>query len=76
MVANQDEAADKEVAELLARKDELQAELRLLEPKVTKACREFGARRGYFLGYREFHVRLDLQRVKQEQEQEQEQTPC
>lgn len=57
-----DPQADKEVVDMLARKDALQAELRALEAEIGRACREFGARRGYFIGYREFHVRLDIKR--------------
>jgi hypothetical protein len=57
-----DPQADEEVVNMLAHKDALQAELRALDTEIGKACREFGARRGYFIGYREFHVRLDIKR--------------
>ena len=51
---------DNDTILLLHRVDELRAELRRLEPELTKACVEFGKRRGCFL-YREHHVRRDTQ---------------
>lgn len=53
---------DEETIALLQRVDALRAELRQLEPQLTKACLEYGKRRGCAL-FRDFHVRNDLIRL-------------
>lgn len=52
---------DEETIALLHRVDALRAELRQLEPQLTKACLEYGKRRGCAL-FRDYHVRNDLAR--------------
>ena len=51
---------DEETIALLHRVDALRAELRRLEPVLSKACVEYGKRRGYLAGFREHHVRNSL----------------
>lgn len=53
---------DEETIALLRRVDALRAELRQLEPQLTKACLEYGKRRGCSL-FREWHVRNELERA-------------
>jgi hypothetical protein len=53
---------DEEIITLLYRVDELRAELRRLEPILSKACVAYGKRRGC-TGFRDFHVRNDAARV-------------
>ena len=55
-----DTKADREAIELLRKVDDLRAALRLLEPKLIKACLAYGSRRGMSF-YREFHLRNILQ---------------
>jgi hypothetical protein len=47
---------DEETIELLRHVDALRAELRRLEPILSKACVEYGKRRGC-IGFRDYHVR-------------------
>lgn len=49
---------DQETIDLLQRVDALRAELRSLEPVLSKACVEYGKRRGC-TGFRDWHVRND-----------------
>lgn len=51
---------DEETIALLRRVDDLRAELRHLEPILSKACAAYGKRRGC-VGFRDFHVRNDAQ---------------
>lgn len=51
---------DQETIDLLHRVDALRAELRTLEPILSRACVEYGKRRGY-TGFRDWHVRNALQ---------------
>ena len=53
---------DEETIALLRRVDALRAELKRLEPQLTKACLEYGKRRGCSL-FREWHVRNDVERM-------------
>jgi len=53
---------DEETIALLRKVDEMRAELRRLEPILSKACVEYGKRRGC-AGFRDFHVRNDAARV-------------
>lgn len=55
---------DDETIALLRKVDALRAELRQLEPQLTKACLEYGKRRGCAL-FRDFHVRNDANRSAQ-----------
>ena len=54
---------DDETLALLHKVDALRAELRKLEPILSKACVEYGKRRGC-TGFRDFHVRNDAQRAQ------------
>lgn len=54
---------DEETIALLRRVDAMRAELRDLEHQLTKACVEYGKRRGYSL-FRDFHVRNDIARMQ------------
>lgn len=56
-----DKQADREAMRLLKKVDKLRSELRILEPQLTKACLEYGKRRGMSL-FREFHLRNDIER--------------
>jgi hypothetical protein len=56
-----DKKADQEAIRLLKKVDKLRSELRILEPQLTKACLEYGKRRGMSL-FREFHLRNDIER--------------
>ena len=51
--------SDEEVIALLYKVDALRAELRTLEPQLSKACNQYGQRRGMAF-YREFHLRNAL----------------
>jgi len=53
---------DEETIALLRKVDEMRAELRRLEPVLSRACVEYGKRRGC-TGFRDFHVRNDAARV-------------
>ena len=55
---------DEETIALLHKVDALRAELRQLEPQLTKACLEYGKRRGCSL-FRDHHVRNDVARMTQ-----------
>lgn len=57
-----DKKADSETIALLRKVDMLRAELRKLEPKLNAAVTKYGQRRGYLFGYREFHLRCELER--------------
>jgi hypothetical protein len=54
-----DEAADRNTIKMLHKVLDLRAQLRALEPQLSKAITEFGSRRGWS-GYREFHLRNEL----------------
>ena len=56
-----DKQADKETIRLLKKVERLRKELKLLEPQLSKACVEYGKRRGMSL-FREFHLRNELER--------------
>jgi hypothetical protein len=56
-----DKKADQEAIRLLKKVDKLRSELRILEPQLTKACLDYGKRRGMSL-FREFHLRNDIER--------------
>lgn len=56
-----DKKADQEAIRLLKKVDKLRAELRRLEPELSKACLNYGKRRGMSL-FREFHLRNELER--------------
>jgi hypothetical protein len=56
-----DKQADKETIRLLNKVERLRRELKLLEPQLSKACVEYGKRRGMSL-FREFHLRNELER--------------
>jgi hypothetical protein len=47
---------DEETIALLRKVDEMRAELRRLEPILSRACVDYGKRRGY-TGFRDFHLR-------------------
>lgn len=55
-----DKKADAETIALLRKVDALEAELRILRPKLNKLVTEYGQRRGYW-GYRDFHLRNQLE---------------
>ena len=55
----EDEAADKDTIRMLYEVLDLRAQLRALEPQLSKAITEFGLRRGQS-GYREFYLRNEL----------------
>lgn len=52
---------DEETIALLSKVDDLRAELRRLEPILSRACVDYGKRRGC-TGFRDFHVRNDVKR--------------
>lgn len=56
--------ADRDAVRLLRKVDKLRAELRVLEPELSKAITAYGRRHGYMLGYREFHFRNDIDNIK------------
>lgn len=56
-----DKKADQEAIRLLKKVDKLRVELRRLEPELSKACLNYGKRRGMSL-FREFHLRNELER--------------
>lgn len=56
-----DKKTDQEAIRLLKKVDKLRSELRILEPQLTKACLDYGKRRGMSL-FREFHLRNDIER--------------
>jgi len=58
---NPDAAADAVTVMLLAQVKALRAQLRALEPQLSKAVAEYGLRRGY-RGYREFYMTNDIER--------------
>ena len=51
---------DEETIALLSKVDDMRAELRRLEQTLSRACVEYGRRRGYLAGFREHHVRNSL----------------
>jgi hypothetical protein len=53
---------DEETIALLHEVDALRAELRRLEPILSRACVDYGKRRGY-TGFRDFHLRNSISRV-------------
>lgn len=55
----EDDAADIATIKMLETVLDLRAQLRALEPQLSKAITEFGMRRGW-RGYREFHLRNEL----------------
>lgn len=57
-----DKELDEQCYELLREVDKLRAQLRVLEPQLTRACIAYGKRRGCNL-FRDFHVRNDMQRL-------------
>ncbi len=61
MADKTNEQLDQECAELLLRVDDLRAELRRLEPELTKACHAFGKRRGFIGWFNEWNVRNTLE---------------
>ena len=56
-----DKQADREAIRLLNKVDKLRRELRQLEPQLSKACIDYGKRRGVSL-FRDFHLRNELER--------------
>ena len=58
-----DPKADRDTIRLLLKVRKLRSELRRLEPELTKACLEWGRRRG-MSQYREWHVHNDIERMK------------
>lgn len=59
LAGREDDAADIATIKLLTEVIEMRNQLRALEPQLSKAITEFGSRRG-FSGYREFHLRNEL----------------
>jgi hypothetical protein len=57
----EDDAADAATIKMLDEVLDLRAQLRALEPQLSKAITAFGSRRGWS-GYREFHLRNELNR--------------
>jgi len=55
----ENDAADAATIKLLHEVLDLRAQLRALEPQLSKAITEFGMRRGW-RGYREFYLRNEL----------------
>ena len=55
---------DRETVRLLCKVEKLRAELKQLEPKLSAMVTQYGKRRGYMLGYREWHLRNDLNRME------------
>lgn len=53
---------DEETIALLHEVDALRAELRRLEPILSRACVDYGKRRGY-TGFRDFHLRNSISRA-------------
>jgi hypothetical protein len=58
--------ADAEAIAMLHRVDALRAELRALEPQLSKAITAYGRRHNYYLGYREWSFRNDIARMQGE----------
>lgn len=56
-----DKEADREAIRLLKKVEKLRRELKILEPQLSKACVDYGKRRGMSL-FREFHLRNELER--------------
>ena len=54
---------DLRTEQLLRKVEKMRKELRLLEAEVSKACVDWGKRRG-MSAYREWYVRNDLKRIK------------
>jgi len=61
------EQLDAECIALLDRVDDLRRELRKLEPQLTKACHDFGRRRGYIGWFNEWNVRntIEIERTRE-----------
>lgn len=59
LAGREDDAADIATIKLLTEVIEMRTQLRALEPQLSKMVTEFGSRRG-FSGYREFHLRNEL----------------
>jgi hypothetical protein len=57
----EDDVADIATIKLLHEVEALRRQLRALEPQLSKAITSFGSRRGWS-GYREFHLRNELNR--------------
>jgi hypothetical protein len=57
----EDDAADIATIKMLDEVLGLRAQLRVLEPQLSKSITNFGSRRGWS-GYREFHLRNELNR--------------
>lgn len=53
---------DEETIALLREVDDLRAQLRRLEPILSKACVDYGKRRGC-TGFRDYHLRNSLNQV-------------
>lgn len=56
----EDKKADREAIRLLRKVDAMRAELRKLEHELAIQAVAYGKRRGYFIGYREFHMRQSV----------------
>lgn len=61
-----DKQADRRAIQLLRKVDRLRAELRAAERELGPAVVAYGRRRGYMLGYREYHMRSDLAREEEQ----------
>lgn len=59
LAGREDKAADRDTIRLLHEVTQLRAQLRTLEPQLSKAITDFGLRRGQS-GYREFFLRNEL----------------
>jgi hypothetical protein len=59
LAGREDDAADRDTVRLLHAVTQLRAQLRTLEPQLSKAITEYGLRRGQS-GYREFFLRNEL----------------
>lgn len=59
IAGREDDAADRDTISLLHEVTQLRAQLRTLEPQLSKAITDFGLRRGQS-GYREFFLRNEL----------------
>ena len=55
-----DKQADQKAIRLLRKVDAMRAELRRLEHDLAIEAVAYGKRRGYFFGYREFHMRQSI----------------
>jgi hypothetical protein len=59
LLGREDDVADRDTIKMLHEVLDLRAQLRALEPQLSKAITDFGLRRGQS-GYREFYLRNEL----------------